>query len=112
MCKAPHLIDATRLRDSEYVVLKPVGRATNPDEEAVALLIGSPSSVLSTDPRNHSIPIYETLPVPGDEGTGILVMALGRSYRNPPWDTVGEMLDCIIQIFEVCYVRLCITPSD
>jgi hypothetical protein len=93
-------------------VLKPVERVSNPDEEAVALLLGSPSSILSTDPRNHSIPIYEVLPVPGDEGTAILVMELGRDYSNPPWDTVGEMVDCIIQIFEVSCVFLCVISSD
>lgn len=56
---------------------------------------------LGRDPLNHCVPLYEVLHVPGDPNSRLLVTPMLRAMNDPPFDTVGEIVDCIRQIFEV-----------
>jgi hypothetical protein len=49
---------------------------------------------------NHCVPILDVLAVP-DEERDIIVMPLLRRYSNPPFETFGEVVDCLRQLFEV-----------
>lgn len=94
-------MDAIRLKDNKPVVLKKVpkpGRIVDDEEEEVALHLSSP--LLSKDPRNHSVPIYDVLSIPGDDDYDILVMPLLRPFHNPRFDTIGECVDFFQQIFQ------------
>ncbi|KAJ7088720.1 kinase-like domain-containing protein [Mycena belliarum] len=52
------------------------------------------------DPRNHAVPILETLEVPDDKHITIIVMPLLRKYCQPRFDTFGEAVDFFSQIIE------------
>ncbi len=51
---------------------------------------------------NHSNALIEVLTLPGDEEVKILVMPLLRRFDDPPFDTIGEVVEFLRQIFEVC----------
>ncbi|EIN06247.1 hypothetical protein PUNSTDRAFT_73300 [Punctularia strigosozonata HHB-11173 SS5] len=91
--------DAVRVSDGTPVALKRVYPDVNPHEEAVIIKLGS--EPLASDSRNHCVPIYEILDVPG-ENYRLIVMPLLRKYANPEFDTIGEVVSCIQQIFEAC----------
>ena len=93
------LLDGTRLSDGAYVALKIVRRSENPEEVEIAQFLTS--EPLRSDCSNHCVPIYDTLPVPDDGDLVIMVMPLLRSYTSPAFNTVGEVLECFRQIFEV-----------
>ena len=62
------------------------------------------SEPLSSDPRNHCAQLLEVLDLP-NQFTGcsaqILVMPWLRPFKSPAFDTVGEAVDCMRQLFEV-----------
>ena len=74
-------------------------RSQNPEEVDIAQFLTS--EPLRSDPSNHCVPIYDTLLVPDDDDLVIMVMPLLRSYTSPAFNTVGEVLECFRQIFEV-----------
>ncbi|KAJ3507885.1 hypothetical protein NLJ89_g6055 [Agrocybe chaxingu] len=92
------LIDAVKLEDDSRVALKKFRKSVHPFEEDISKYLSS--EPLASDPRNHCVPILETLYPPGDEDTVILVMPLLRAYDSPRFDTVGEVMDCFRQLFE------------
>lgn len=80
-------------------MLKRINKDDNPHEIDLATFLYSEK--LRSDPRNHSMPTYEILPPPGDSNEHILVMAFLRKFDNPPFETIGEVVDCFDQMFEV-----------
>lgn len=96
---ASRLLDATRLSDSSYVVLKLVKISDHPFELEIGQFLSS--QTLAGASGNHCVPIYDTLHVPDDSETAIIVMPLLLDYRHPPFDTVGEVVECFRQLFEV-----------
>lgn len=58
------------------------------------------SEPAKSHPRNHSTPIYELLDVPGED-VSILVMPVLDHFYRPRFETVGEVLECFRQVFEV-----------
>jgi len=93
-----HVLDATRVADKSYVGLKKVNKASFPYETDIALFVSS--EPLSSDPENHCIPVYEVLQVPDNNDLVILVMPFLRSYDDPRFDTVGEVMECYRQILQ------------
>lgn len=91
-------MDATRISDGELVVLKQFSRADDPYEKEISAFLGSEPIV--SHPKNHSVPIYDILDVPGEEKS-ILVMPFLDTFREPPFETVGEVLEFLRQVFEV-----------
>ena len=87
------------MSDDSLVALKQLRRAFNPDELEVAQYLYSEE--LRTDPRNHTVPILDVLPVPDDPTIVLLVMPLMRACNDPQWDTVGEVVSFAKQVFEV-----------
>ncbi|SJL18168.1 uncharacterized protein ARMOST_21744 [Armillaria ostoyae] len=89
----PFLISAVRLKDNVPVILKSV-EIDSPEFE-ISVLFSSPP--LSLDPRNHCIPVYGVLKFGSH---AILILPILRLFWDPPFDTVGEVLECFRQIFE------------
>ena len=89
---------AIRKHDGKAVLLKKVDTDTYTTECDIANYFSSKQ--LADIPENHCVPIYETLHVSG-ENTAILVMPLLRKCMDPPFETVGEVIDFLGQVFEV-----------
>ncbi|TRM59178.1 hypothetical protein BD626DRAFT_539448 [Schizophyllum amplum] len=92
-----YVLDARRRSDGAVVYLKRVDQH-NACEVQITTMLSSPP--LSSDPRNHCIPVLEVLQVPDDSGSQILVFPLLRRCGDPRFDTVGEAVDCIRQILQ------------
>ncbi|KAI5900649.1 uncharacterized protein SCHCODRAFT_02563594 [Schizophyllum commune H4-8] len=93
----PNVLDATKLPFGEPVMLKRVNKLQSKEVEITAMLS---SPALLKDPRNHCIPVYDVLEIPDDDNLRILVLPLLRKYDDPPFDTVGEVVDCLRQVLE------------
>ncbi|KAJ7187918.1 hypothetical protein C8R46DRAFT_1053062 [Mycena filopes] len=91
-------LDAIRTKDGAAVGLKRIFKSEHPDE---AMIFGYFSSEpVASDPRNHGVPLLETLHPPDNDGTVIFVMPLLRDYNSPKFDTIGEAVEFFRQIFE------------
>ncbi|KAL1746522.1 kinase-like domain-containing protein [Schizophyllum fasciatum] len=94
----PFLLDATRISDGKFVMLKCISKTLHPHEASISALLSSPP--LRLDPANHCVPVYEVLHPPGHEDFVIIVMAFCRQFDNPRFDTVGEAVEFFRQVFE------------
>ncbi|KAG2141275.1 hypothetical protein DEU56DRAFT_796028 [Suillus clintonianus] len=92
------MLDARRTHDGTRVSLKSIDVSRHPYEIEIGRYLCS--SPLREDPANHCVPIYDVLQVPNDDREAILVMPLLRDATDPFFDTVGEVVDCIHQLFE------------
>ncbi|PIL36001.1 hypothetical protein GSI_01661 [Ganoderma sinense ZZ0214-1] len=93
-----YILDAVRIYDSAHVVLKLVDSERNPHEVEISQYLSS--EPLRSDPRNHSVPIFDVFAVPDEPNFTIMVLPLLRACNDPSWQTVGEILSFIQQIFE------------
>ncbi|THU85928.1 hypothetical protein K435DRAFT_868768 [Dendrothele bispora CBS 962.96] len=100
------LIDAVRASDKKIVVMKKttVPDPANPTRE-LRMNESFRSGLIPVDnPHNHCVPVYEILQVPENDNTHLLVMPLLRDWLpywgDAPFDTVGEALGFVRQIFE------------
>jgi len=97
--KLPCILDATRISDGAYVVLKIISQSLHPYEVEIGRFFSS--EPLRSDPANHCTPIYDVLSVPDDKDKVIVVMPLLRAYTSPQFGTIGEAVECFRQLFEV-----------
>ena len=81
------------------VCLKKVKKSDHPYEEEISKYLSS--EPLASDPQNHSVQILESLNPPDDADLVILVMPLLREFDSPRFDTLGEVIACFRQLFEV-----------
>ena len=90
------------------VALKMLFEEDHPFEEDIARYLSS--DPLSKDSRNHCVPLLDVLHPPlkdGDRDLRILVMPFLRPFDSPIFDTFGEAIECIRQLFEVRSHTLC-----
>ncbi|KAG2141277.1 hypothetical protein DEU56DRAFT_734508 [Suillus clintonianus] len=92
------VLDARRIQDGARVSLKRIDVSRHPCEIEIGRYFST--SPLSKDPANHCVPIYDVLQVPADDHTVIIIMPLLADFTDPYFDTVGEVVDCIHQLFE------------
>lgn len=92
------ILDAVRTSDNSLVVLKKVISWRNPHEVEISQYLSS--EALRPDPRNHSVHILDVLSVPDDPEVTIIVLPLLRACNKPKWQTEGEIMSFIKQIFE------------
>lgn len=101
------MIWAERVSDGCEVMLKVTSTTLHPLEvEIGSRLFSSPQH--AGNPRNHCVPIVDVLQDPDDLDKQIIVMPRLVPFDFPAFDTVGEVVDCFRQIFEVC--RFCLIP--
>lgn len=80
-------------------MLKKVSKTYHPEEADIhEFLTADP---FDSYPENHCAPLYETLQSPNDEDITLLVLPLYRRFDDPPFETVGEIVEFFRQIFEV-----------
>ena len=80
-------------------MLKKVNTETHPHEVEISRFLSSEG--LASDPRNHCVRLLDVLPDPKEEHTIILVLPLLRSYDDPDFVTIGEVVACLQQLIEV-----------
>ncbi|TBU31676.1 hypothetical protein BD311DRAFT_688661 [Dichomitus squalens] len=92
------ILDATRTSDDRVVVLKQLSKIYHPYEVEISKLFSS--KPLASEPRNHSVPIYDVLQSPLDEDIVILVMPYLIRHQEVRFETIGEAVECFRQLFE------------
>jgi len=90
-------------------MLKSIRRKDHPFELEIARFLTS--EPLRLDPMNHCVPVLDVLAVPNEE-RDVIVMPLLRSYSDPPFETCGEVMDCLHQLFEVLDPSLKTSVTD
>ncbi|KAJ7097038.1 hypothetical protein B0H15DRAFT_773532 [Mycena belliarum] len=80
------LVEAVRKSDCAQVILKALD--TDSPELQIGMFFSDPSRV--SHPRNHCVPIYDSLDPPAHPNKKIIVMPLLRRFMDPLFDTVGE----------------------
>lgn len=93
------VMDATRISDNTVVAIKKVEYHR---KEARITKIFSTEDALQ-DPANHCVPVLDVI-VDDAENIGYIVMPLLRRYDNPPFATIGEVMDFVGQTLEVSAV--------
>ncbi len=91
------VIDATRMSDGTLVYLK----RTPSNSQELQILSYLSSEALRLDPRNRCVPLLDVLQDPLDPDTTFMVMPFLRYITSPPFEVVGDILECIDQILEV-----------
>lgn len=79
-------------------MLKVISTYKHPFEMEIGQTLSS--APLSSDPRNHCVPMHEYLTVPDVTGWLILVMPLLRHFNNPPFSSINEIVLFLRQAFE------------
>lgn len=92
-------MDAVRISDGKHLMLKWISKKIHPFEVEIGQFFSS--QPLANDPRNHCIPLLDVLQDPEDDDRQIIVMPRMIEISRPVFETVGEVIDCFQQIFEV-----------
>jgi hypothetical protein len=90
-------MDATRISDGKYVILKMLPEDEGPDELQLNRLFSSEH--LASNPRNHCAPLLDVIQLPNDPP--IMVHSQLRLYYDPPFHTYGEFVAFFGQMCEV-----------
>ncbi|KAJ3556602.1 hypothetical protein NM688_g1935 [Phlebia brevispora] len=90
-------IDATKVSDGTVVALKKLFSDRSPREVEITKYFST--APRDSDARNHCVPLLETLYLP-DGVTILLVLPLLRAFNDPPFLSVGEVLEFCRQICE------------
>ena len=98
-------IDATRISDGHRVHLYLVSEKMSPEEADIMLRLTSRKFAEVPDAwENHTIPVFEVLDVYDDSNLCVVVTPLMRGYNDPWFETMGEAVDFLSQILEVCHL--------
>ncbi|KIK80108.1 hypothetical protein PAXRUDRAFT_833708 [Paxillus rubicundulus Ve08.2h10] len=98
MVQLTNPMDATRLSDGRCVAIKRLKISTHPIEVAIAQYFCNEE--LRTDPTNHTVPTFDVLHPPDEADCALLVMPLLLPYDEPPFETIGEVVEFFRQVFE------------
>ena len=69
------------------------------DEVAICRMLSSPER--RKDHHNHAVPILDYFAEGGESPYAFLVMPLLRSFDDPPFSNVSEVIDFIRQMLQV-----------
>ncbi|KAF8069063.1 hypothetical protein FPV67DRAFT_1490958 [Lyophyllum atratum] len=108
--------DAVRVSDGRKVVLKRVMTCT--EEIPIARYLSS--EPLLSDPRNKAVPVLDTLPLPDDDTSALIVMPLLFSVDMLPFRRVGEFAEAVRQYLQAsdvyhrdpCHFNLMMDASE
>ncbi|KAF9040815.1 hypothetical protein BJ165DRAFT_324831 [Panaeolus papilionaceus] len=89
-------LDAIRMSDGLRVMIKKV--KTEKMELPIMMYLATPA--LRNDPRNHSVPLLDAIPVPGDDSIVLAVMPLLMDLNKLPFRRVGEVVEVFERLFE------------
>ena len=89
-------MDAIRVSDGAFVIMKIIDKRAHPEELNIARYLTG-----LRDERNHCVSVWDFFDAPDDLSRTIIVMPLLRKFDDPPFETVGEVVECVRQLFEV-----------
>ncbi|KAK0191978.1 kinase-like domain-containing protein [Armillaria mellea] len=93
----PLVLDAIRTKDKTKVVL----RITRTDTNELSLAKRLCDPALLQNPRNHTVPILDIIPIPNDEEKRVfMVMPMLKNFNHPPFHCRSEFLDAFHQLLE------------
>lgn len=75
------VMDATRLEDGVFVMMKKINQKVHPFEVDIATWFSEEPQ--RSDPENHCVPIFDVLQSPYDTKFRIIVMPLLQPYSSP-----------------------------
>lgn len=90
------------MSDSLLVCIKRI--ATDGQELSITQLLNEEG--LRKDAHNHSVPILDVLEDDEDRSISYLVMPFLRPMDDPPFSHVGDVLEFVDQVLEVCATSL------
>ncbi|TFK74310.1 hypothetical protein BDN72DRAFT_833659 [Pluteus cervinus] len=91
------IVDAIRVKDGKRVLMKRIYRSSHPYEVEITTLFGT--EPLASDPRNYCVQLQDTLYPPDHPDITIIVLPFLLPINTLPFDTVGEIVDFVQQIF-------------
>ncbi|KZS89805.1 hypothetical protein SISNIDRAFT_386065, partial [Sistotremastrum niveocremeum HHB9708] len=91
-----HVMDATRIEDGRRVMMKLLPT----DSKELPVWQHLSSFNLQADPRNHCVPLLAAHPLPDTDETVLAVMPLLIYYDEIPFETLGELVQCIYTLIE------------
>ena len=92
-------VQAIRISDGRVVVLKQIWMEQTPTEAEITRYFSNED--IASDPENHSVPLYEVLQSPIYKVEFLVLPCLMRIHEIK-FTTIGEVVECFRQIFEVC----------
>ncbi|KAG2148698.1 uncharacterized protein EDB93DRAFT_1144333 [Suillus bovinus] len=95
---ATQVASATRTSDGAHVILKRIQPSIHPHEIEVGKFLAS--EPLKRQRENHCVEMLDVLQVPNEADETILVFPLLRPFDDPPFETIGEIIDFALQVFE------------
>lgn len=91
------MVDATRIVDEQLIYIKCV-----PSEgEELRIMNFFSEGNMRRRQRNHCVPLLDSFSDPDDPKIAYIVMPFLRPVDNPPFATVGDILDFTGQVLEV-----------
>jgi hypothetical protein len=97
-------MDAMCKEDGKQVMLKSVPARRGAQQELeLARRFSSPD--LRREPRNHCVPLLETLELPDTLDQKLMVMPFLRPFDKPNFRTYGEFVAFFTQICEVSFTH-------
>ncbi|EIN06271.1 hypothetical protein PUNSTDRAFT_91085 [Punctularia strigosozonata HHB-11173 SS5] len=89
---------AVRVADGADILLTRICAPAPSHQVSIIRTLGR--EPLACDRRNHCVPVYEVLAASGEKNTVFIVSPVLREWNDPSFDTVGEIVSMIMQIFE------------
>jgi len=96
MSSEANVLDAIRTVDGHRVTIKVVNRTS--EEIMIARLLSS--NELLSHPQNHCVPVYDVLQDPLSPSHALLVMLYLRSFFDPEFEVIEEVVDFVRQTLE------------
>ncbi|KAJ8481569.1 hypothetical protein ONZ51_g5906 [Trametes cubensis] len=90
------VIDATRMSDGKLVYVKRIDK----NSQELQIISFLSSEEMRRDPRNHCVPLLDTIPDPSDPNTAYIVMPFLRYVDSPGFVLVDDVLECLDQVLE------------
>lgn len=70
--------------------------------ESTELKILEKLKKLPKDPKNHCVPVLDVFEDNENHNVSYIVMPFLRAVDDPPFETVGQVIDFVTQMVEVC----------
>lgn len=104
----PRVLDAVRTKDNTKVVL----RITRSDTDELSLAKRLCDPTLLQNPRNHTVPILDIIPIPDDDEKRVfIVMPMLRNFYSLPFHCRSEFVEALRQLLEAGISDLTSVPS-
>lgn len=104
-------IDATRISDGSLVHLYLVSEKKFPDAADIMLYLTHRKLTGEYGIENHTTPVLEVLEVDDNPDFCVVVTPLMRGCCDPWFENMGEVVDLLGQVLEVCYSLLTFPPG-